>query len=101
LLTWMGHETGEAIDIDPSPSDGDRHFVLAIGSQSEGKVRIAAGPPFVYLPVGGDYRMSFSVTGTNIKPTEVSAVVSISKDFAMTLRPEPNGRTEGWAPPED
>jgi len=97
LLPWVGSAFGDPIDIDPSPEDGDRHFSLGYVLNSRGgnpKLRMTYADPQADLFEAGQFEIFLSVTGADITPTVVSAIIVLSKEGEISLHPLPGS---GWA----
>lgn len=102
LLPWSGHEVGEPIQIDPSPPKFHHHFVLAERIEIQGRYKLRmAHHDFDRIHLGaGEYKIKLSATGAGVTPAVARAMLSLSQDGAMTLKPLPDFGMEGWAPRE-
>ena len=95
VLQWVGAE-GKRIDIDPLPSDADEHFVFGhVVNVKSGnpKLFVDFGNPGVSFDVGA-FEISLSVTGLNITPTVVNAIIELFSDGRVEVIPLPG---PGWA----
>ena len=102
VLPWSDYGFGVSIAIDPCTPTFHRHFEVADITQIQGerKLRMAHRDfDRLYLDVG-EYEIILYATGTNVTPVMVRAMLGLSQDGAITLKPLPDFGTEGWAQKE-